>query len=158
MIGDDLVFLSLGSNQGDRQETLKRAIALLSRPPLSMVSITPFVETEPWGFQSPNPFLNTAVAIRTELSPLALLAHTQEIEKAMGRDHKTIQQQYKDRTIDIDLLLYKGEIVQDEMLSVPHALMDRRSFVLLPLRMIAADIVHPILQKTISELAQNLGL
>ena len=135
-----LVYLSLGSNQGERWELLSLAIR--------------YIETEPWGFSSPHPFLNTAVAVYTPLTPLELLSRTQAIEQTLGRRHKHLPHEtYQDRPIDIDILLYNQEIIdQGDRLQIPHPQMLKRLFVLEPLASIAPTLVHPIAQQRIASL------
>lgn len=128
------VYLSLGSNLGDRHAMLVRAIDLLARKVGRLVRASSLIETEPWGFNSEHPFLNAAVMLRTELSPRALLAATQDIERQLGRTHKSEQRHYADRTIDIDILLYGNEKVDEQDLQIPHPLMLERDFVMKPLR------------------------
>ena len=128
------VYLSLGSNLGDRHAHLVRAIDLLARRVGRLVRASSFIETEPWGFQSRHPFLNTAVMLRTQLTPLQLLHETQAIERMLGRTHKSHQRHYADRTIDIDILLYGNITLNTPQLTIPHPLMQQRDFVMRPLR------------------------
>ena len=127
-------YLSLGSNLGDRHALLVRAIDLLARQAGLLVRVSSIIETAPWGFTSEHPFLNAAVMLRTDLSPRALLAVTQDIERQLGRTSKSEQRHYADRTIDIDILLYGNEKVDEPNLTIPHPLMLERDFVMKPLR------------------------
>ena len=149
------LYLSLGSNLGDRKQMLHRAITLIDERIGTVQRISSFIETEPWGFQSPHPFLNAAVHLQTSLTPQQLLAETQAIERLLGRTHKTppvvnalpIDDQgvvsvfpadtplpaYADRPIDIDILLYGDLRISTPELTIPHPLMHLRDFVLRPL-------------------------
>lgn len=136
------IFLSLGSNLGNKHALLKQAIMALQQRVGSLVACSSFIETEPWGFKSDNTFLNAAVWMRTTLSPEQLLIATQEIEREMGRTTKSTDRVYHDRTIDIDILLYddlqldktfthQGAVLR---LTIPHPHMHEREFVMIPLR------------------------
>lgn len=117
-----------------------------------VVSLSAFYATAPWGFSSDNAFLNAAVEVETELSPLEVLALTQDIEREMGRKHKSVDGVYSDRVIDIDLLLYGDMVLDTPALRLPHPLMHERRFVIEPLAEIAPEVVHPVLGKTMREL------
>ena len=150
------VYLALGSNQGNRQALLHQAIDAIDRSLGRVDSISSFMETEPWGFTSPHPFLNAALCLSTELTPLELLDATQAIERELGRQQKSDQAGYTDRPIDIDLLFYEDLVIESPRLTLPHPLLHRRAFVLDPLREIAPDLTHPILGKTLTELRAEL--
>lgn len=150
------VYLALGSNQGDRKALLYQAIDAIDHSLGRVDSISSFIETEPWGFTSPHPFLNTTLLLNTELTPLELLDATQAIERELGRRQKSDQAGYTDRPIDIDLLFYEDLILESPRLTLPHPLLHRRAFVLDPLLEIAPDLLHPILGKTITELRAEL--
>lgn len=150
------VYLALGSNQGDRKALLHQAIDAIDRSLGRVDSISSFIETEPWGFTSPQPFLNATLLLSTELTPLELLDATQAIERELGRRQKSDQAGYTDRPIDIDLLFYEDLILESPRLTLPHPLLHRRAFVLDPLLEIAPDLLHPILGKTITELRAEL--
>ena len=93
-----------------------------------------FLETEPWGFESSNQFLNACLCVNTELAPRQLLEATQVIEKEMGRAHKTMNRKYQDRIIDIDILMIDDLTIDEPDLKVPHPLMEERDFVMIPLK------------------------
>ncbi len=128
------LYLSLGSNLGDRAENLRRAIALIDERVGAVQRVSSFIETEPWGFQSEHPFLNAAVMVRTTLSPIECLDRTQQIERELGRRKKSKDGKYHDRPIDIDLLLYNDLTISTPRLTIPHPLMQERDFVMIPLR------------------------
>lgn len=100
----------------------------------SVVRQSALLETEPWGFESDYAFVNAAVCVETEMSPRKLLKATQRIEREMGRETKSIGGEYHDRIIDIDILLYGDQQVNEEDLVIPHPLMQERDFVMIPLR------------------------
>ena len=150
------IYLSLGTNIGNKRENLKRAIDALSLALGSCTACSSFIETAPWGFESENSFLNCAVAFETELTPLQLLDTTERIERELGRTTKSSGGIYHDRVIDIDILLYGAEIIETPHLTIPHPLMHKRDFVLEPLAQIAANALHPVLGKSIMELAGEL--
>ena len=130
-------FLGIGTNLGDRKTNLTHAVELINEQAGRVLACSSFVETEPWGFESDNAFLNAVVEIDTLHSPHELLRVTQEIERAMGRTRKSINGNYSDRIIDIDILLYEEVIIDDADLIIPHPLMWKRSFVYEPLWEIA---------------------
>lgn len=131
--GEEL-YLSLGSNMGDRAENLHRAIALIGERIGTVQRVSSFIETEPWGFHSEHPFLNAACMVRTTLSPLRCLRETQKIERELGRTQKSKDGVYHDRSIDIDLLLYGDLKLSTPKLTIPHPRMYERDFVMIPLR------------------------
>ena len=128
------IYLSLGSNLGDRHSMLLAAIEALVQRVGPLVAASSFIETEPWGFESDHRFMNAVVHMRTELSPRQLLAATQTIERQLGRTHKSRDGRYADRPIDIDILLYDDVEVNDPDLVIPHPLMHEREFVMWPLK------------------------
>lgn len=158
MLGDKqhIVFLSLGSNLGDRGENLDHAISNIEKRIGEVIATSAFYVTDPVGFQSTNQFLNAVCEVKTKLPPLAVLEMTQAIEKEMGRTTKSRNKIYTDRIIDIDLLLFDDEIVEHPQLTLPHPHMHERPFVLLPLSEIAGEYVHPVLHKSVNQLKEEL--
>lgn len=148
-------YIGLGTNIGNKRRNLITAAALLAERAGDVLSISSFYETEPWGFESDNTFLNAALLLETELEPLQLLSFTQEIEKEMGRTQKS-DGEYHDRIIDLDILLYDLCVINEAALVVPHPLMHKRQFVMEPLAEIAPMLVHPVLNKTMLELAEEI--
>lgn len=129
-----IVYLSLGTNLGDKEQNLRSAINEITRRIGAVKAQSAFIETEPWGFDSDNTFLNAAVRCETEMSPLDLLHTTQEIERDMGRMKKSMNGVYADRVIDIDILLYDDIHLVTPELTIPHPLMHERDFVMIPLK------------------------
>lgn len=146
------VFLGLGTNLGNKEENIGNAIQYIEELVGNVVSQSALYHTEPWGFESTNTFINAVVAVETSLTVRDVLDATKKIERLMGRTYKSVDRQYKDRIIDIDILFYNDLIINDEDLIIPHPLMQERLFVLQPLSEIAPDYVHPELKKSIKEL------
>ena len=132
------VFLGLGSNLGEREALLLRAIEEIEKLVGPIVARSAFIETEPWGFESEHRFLNAVVRCQTDLEPLQVLDCTQQIERVLGKreEHHTLrihQPVYFDRPVDIDVLLYDCMTIHEPRLTVPHPLMRERDFVMKPL-------------------------
>jgi 2-amino-4-hydroxy-6-hydroxymethyldihydropteridine diphosphokinase len=148
----NLVYLSLGSNVGDREAQLRDAQARLAAAG-RLVAASSLYETEPVEF-TPQPwFLNCVVALETGKTPKQLMAAILAIEKEMGRQRV---QKKGPRSIDIDILLFDDTIVDSKDLTIPHPAMEQRRFVLEPLEEIAPELLHPVLKKTIRELREAL--
>lgn len=137
------VYLSLGTNIGNKEKQMNEAIERIETQIGDVVSRSTFYVTEPWGFESENSFLNAAVKIETELSADEVLKETQNIEREMGRMEKSEEGKYKDRIIDIDILMYRTSIIDSPNLTIPHRFMKERRFVLEPLAEIASEVVIP---------------
>jgi 2-amino-4-hydroxy-6-hydroxymethyldihydropteridine diphosphokinase len=145
-------YLGLGTNLGEKKKNITTATGLLAERVGTILALSPLYETQAWGFASENAFLNAALAIQTPLSPFRLLDIIEQIEREMGRTTKTCGL-YQDRVIDIDILLYEDIILNTSRLTLPHPLMHKRSFAIVPLAGIAPRLLHPVLGKTIGELA-----
>ena len=158
--GVGLLFLSLGSNLGDRRQLLNDAIDRIAGTVGMVVAQSSMIETEPWGFQSEHPFLNCCVAVETKMEPLEVLAATQAIEREMGRKQKSSSEGgkavYHDRPIDIDILMYGDLQINLPELTVPHALMSKRLFVLQPLAEIANDVIVPGTEMSVGAMLRAL--
>lgn len=132
------LYLSLGSNLGDRKATIQQALALIDERIGSVYRVSSFLETDPVGFSSPNRFINIACLVHTMMSPLNCLHETRKIEQELGRTVKSILPdgtiEYSDRTIDIDMLLYDDISMDTPELTLPHPRMQERDFVMIPLR------------------------
>jgi len=144
------VYLGLGSNVGDREEYIEQAIFILGKSKgINVVKKSSNYETQAEGVKDQPPFINAAVEIKTNLEPHKLLSVIQEIENTLGREREV---EWGPRTIDIDILLYEDEVISDDKLQVPHPLLHERLFALMPLAEIAPTVIHPVLEKTISDL------
>ena len=151
-----IVYLSLGSNSGDRIGYVQQAASLLGAcEQVSVVRTSAFYETEPWNMNSKNWFVNAVVEIKTNLSPKQLLTECKRIELQLGRKPSSANT-YEDRTIDIDILFYNNEIVQEDGLVIPHKYVHLRAFTLVPLLELIPDYVHPVFHKSITELHSDL--
>lgn len=148
-----IAYIALGSNLGDKEKNLRRALLLLTQQGVEVVRVSSFISTEPYGVTDQPQFLNAVACVRTSLAPLALLDVLLATELAMGRVRL---RHWGERNIDLDLLLYEDVVLDLPRLHLPHPDMQNRDFVLLPLAEIAPELKHPTLQKTIWELKENL--
>lgn len=165
-MNEHTVYLGLGSNEGDRERLMQQAVEALQARVGAVTRRSALYETAPWGFVSPNPFLNAAVEVRTALASAEVLAVTRQIERELGRRRKSTAGGYADRPMDIDLLLYDDLVMEADCplpdedepahLSLPHPLMHERAFVLQPLAEIAPEAVHPVLRRSVRSLLQDL--
>ena len=152
-----IAYLSLGSNKGDRIGFVQQATSLLNATDgISLIRTSAFYESEPWGMESETWFVNAVVEVKTTLSPQSLLAECQRIESQLGRKRIEGEKGYQDRTIDIDILFYNKEIINDENLVIPHKFLHLRAFTLGPLLELIPNFEHPILHKTITQLHDDL--
>ena len=151
-IMEHVIYLSLGSNLGDRALNLQNSITSLP-PKVQLLAQSSIYETEPWGYVDQPAFLNQVIKANTTLDPLALLAFLKGIEVAIGR-HETFR--FGPRLIDLDILLYDNLILDSPDLTIPHPRIPERAFVLVPLAEIAPDLCHPVYNKTIQELRASV--
>ena len=137
-------YLSLGSNLGNREQTLQEAVRRIGQQIGTVTRCSSFFYSEPWGFESTHPFCNLCCAVETAMQPMEVLAATQQIERELGRDHKSMNGQYTDRTIDIDIIrafddAQKEIVSSSSLLTIPHPLYQQRDFVVIPLREICGE-------------------
>ena len=132
-----LYYLSLGSNIGEREQTLRQALNIMEQQIGTIMRCSSFYYSAPWGYKSEHEFCNLCCSVQTELQPHEMLAATQKIERQLGREHKSVNRQYQDRTIDIDIIkAFDGETEIEENspeLTIPHPLWQEREFVCVPL-------------------------
>jgi len=145
-----IAYLLIGGNLNDRKAMLAKSVLMIEQQIGKLINVSSIYETEPWGFETGNSFLNQVLKVETGLSPQQLLNEIFIIEKSLGRVRKSLH--FESRVIDIDILFYDDEIIYEENLEIPHPLLHRRRFTLEPLAEIAGDMMHPVLLKTIDTL------
>lgn len=145
-----MVYLLLGSNLGNRLQLLQQATDSISRQIGKIEKTSAVYESEAWGFECPQNFLNQVVAVSTPLTAVEVLAAIQQIEKEAGRIRTG--NGYQARTLDIDILFYHNQVINLPELTIPHPQLHLRKFTLEPLCEIAPDMIHPVLKRTMREL------
>lgn len=145
------VVLSLGGNKGDREKLLFRAIEQLNDH-FQLLKVSKIYETAAWGGVAKGDFLNQIAVISTEMEPKEVLEIIQEIEKDLGR---TREEPWGDRTMDIDILYFGSQVVDSEILKIPHPFISKRRFILVPLNELLPDKKHPVFKKTSSQLLEE---
>ena len=151
-----IVYLSLGSNIGDRIGYIQQAASLLGADNNStIIRTSAFYETEPWNMKSDTWFVNAVIEIKTSYSPRDLLSVCKKVEAQLGRKPKD-GNDYEDRTIDIDILFYNKEIIKEQDLEIPHKYVHLRAFNLVPMLELNEDFVHPVFNKSIANLHNDL--
>ena len=147
------IYLCLGGNVGDTRHYLEQAINLIDNRIGTVTAKSAIYQSEPWGFNAEQEFLNQAIMVETELEPHTVLKRCLQIEADLGRIRSG--DGYKPRTIDIDIIFFGNQTINQPDLTVPHPLMHLRNFVLQPLCDIAPDFVHPVFGLTVSQLAEG---
>ena len=151
-----IVYLSLGSNKGDRIGYVQQAASLLGADDgITIVRTSAFYETEPWNMSTKTWFVNAIVEVKTKYTPKELLDICQRIEKQLGREHKD-SNDYEDRTIDIDILFYNKDVINEDNLTIPHKYVHLRAFNLVPMMELNSEFEHPVFHKTIAEMHNDL--
>ena len=149
------VFVGVGSNEGERLDQISKAIRLLgSHQGIHLAQLATISETAPVGGPPQGSYLNTVVEVETTLAPVPLLAVLQEIERRLGRVPSA--QRWSPRPIDLDVLFYDLQIINEPTLIVPHPRLHERRFVLEPLAQLVPDFVHPVLHRSITQLCEEL--
>ncbi|WP_276359877.1 2-amino-4-hydroxy-6-hydroxymethyldihydropteridine diphosphokinase [Daejeonella sp. H1SJ63] len=146
-------FLLLGSNMGDSKQYIADAIYMIGEKIGKVEKQSSLYQTASWGKSDQPDFINQAIELRTELNPESLLKSILEIEKLLGRQRS---EKWGSRTIDIDILLYEDQIIDDPDLKIPHPFLPERRFALMPLHEIAPDFIHSASGKTIEQLLLEL--
>lgn len=145
-------YVLFGSNMGDKEATFEQACRLINNRCGTIRDLSAAFESEPWGFDAEEWFLNRVVVFDTDMEPEALLRELLDIEKELGRVRHPEAKGYTSRTVDLDILYYGNRVIQTERLTVPHPRLHQRRFALVPMCDVAPYWVHPVLQKTQVEL------
>lgn len=147
------VYLGLGSNKGERISFIEKAVSEIGNlPGTEIFTRAGIYETEPWGNIEQDDYLNTVIGINTTMNSEELLKELKRIEKHIGRMEN---KKWSEREIDIDLLFYGDDIIDNDNMIVPHGHIDKRRFVLVPMNEIAPDLIHPVFKKSISQLLDS---
>lgn len=151
-----IVYLALGSNKGDRVGYVQQATSLLGAVEgIKIVRTSSLYETQPWLEQQTTWYVNAVIEVKTTLTPHDLLDECQRIEKQLGRNRE-LEGHFGDRTMDIDILFYDKEIINEKDLQIPHKYLHQRAFTLVPMLEINPDFVHPELGKNVADLHEEL--
>lgn len=147
-----IVYLSIGSNLGNRLSNIEKSFKLITEKIGEIVISAPIYENPPIGFETNDLFLNTCIGIKTTLSPFEILYKTQEIEVELGRTNKNTTQSYSSRIIDLDIIFYDNLTIENENLTIPHKQFRKRKFVLTPLNNICPNYIDPISKLSVNHL------
>lgn len=152
-----IAYINIGSNMGNRQALIEQAVAHIEFLCGTKCKQSPIIESAPWGFESPHPFLNIGIAVETSLAPIILLQELLKIEKSISAaSHRDENGNYIDRQIDIDLIAVDDIVVDSPTLQLPHPRMHLRDFVVTPMVHLNPSWVHPILNQSIVQLHNQL--
>lgn len=149
------VILGFGSNLGSSVNIIENALKELDKNQCKVLLKSSYYQSEAWGYESQNFFINSCAIIKTAKHPIELLDTLKSIEIKLGRTIKSQKNEYSDRTIDIDILFFDNLVLEKNDLIIPHPRLIERNFVLLPLMEIAQDYIHPILKLTVNQLLSN---
>jgi 2-amino-4-hydroxy-6-hydroxymethyldihydropteridine diphosphokinase len=147
-------YLLLGGNIGDRKLVINKTIELIHASCGKVIKKSSLYESAPWGFEAKNQFINQVILIETAMSAEDLLLNLLNIELLLGRIRNNTSN-YSSRNIDIDILFFNDEVINEQTIKIPHPLMQERKFTLLPLNEIASELHHPIFNKTVKELLND---
>jgi 2-amino-4-hydroxy-6-hydroxymethyldihydropteridine diphosphokinase len=152
-----IYYLNIGSNIGDRRDNLYRAVVAIEAGTTACV-VSSIVESEPWGFESENRFLNIGVCIESTMTPHGMLRHLQAIERRLGSaSHRDEHGNYADRLVDIDIVAIEGKVINTRTLQVPHPHLAERDFFLRPMMELAPDWRHPVTGLTAAQMLEKLN-
>ena len=150
-------YLNIGSNMGDRRDNLYRAVVALAAGN-GGCAVSSIVESEPWGFESDNRFMNVGVWLSSDMDPLAMLEHIHDIERRLGsKTHRDSEGHYIDRLVDIDIMAIGDLVIDTPTLQVPHPHLPERDFFLNPMMQLAPDWRHPVTGLTASEMLDKMS-
>lgn len=147
--------LSLGGNIGNVDANFRMALTYMVEAGHVIVGVSNIYMSEAWGFASTDLFRNMIAEVEADVEPFEMLTFLQNVERTLGRTHKTVDGYYESRAIDIDIIFCDDEVIQTPRLTIPHPLMHRRNFVLKPLMEHWSDLVHPMLNMSVAELDEN---
>ena len=152
-----LVYLSLGSNKGNKVNYIHQATSLIANSEnIKLVRASTLYESEPWGEKNQPWFINVGLEIKTSLSPQEFLSRMQNIETQLGRVKDENAKKWSDREIDIDIIFWGNEIINEQNLKVPHPYAHKRAFVLVPFLELIPDFVHPVIKKSLIDIHSEL--
>ena len=156
-----MIIIALGANltgpKGPPKDTMLTALTYLEAENVEVCSVSDFWETEPWPVSDQPWYVNAVAVVETQLSPQELLALCHEIEKKCGRDRSKEQERNAPRVLDLDLISYGNEVMDEKGMVLPHPRMHERAFVLQPLNQVAPNWLHPVLKKTPMEMIENMN-
>ena len=151
-----IFYLNIGSNMGDRRDNLYRAVAAIQAG-TTACAVSSIVESEPWGFESPNRFLNIGMRVESNMTPHGMLRHLQAIERRLGSaSHRDAHGNYADRLVDIDIVAIGDKVINTRTLQVPHPHLAERDFFLRPMTELAPDWRHPVTGLTPAQMLEHL--
>ncbi len=151
-------YLNIGSNIGDRRDNLYRAVVALAACTGGDCAVSPIVESEPWGFESDNRFMNLGVCLQSTMSPWQMLERIHEIERELGSaSHRDAQGGYVDRLVDIDIVAIDDLVIDSPSLQVPHQHLPERDFFLIPMQHLAPEWRHPVTGLTAAQMLEQMS-